>query len=208
MLGEILATGPVLLSQILTFLAVIATAFFWVWAYLKTGRRKLLELIWLPVLLWFLFGTLDIVITAKNIYGDPLREGNIAASFLFVNFGFFGPALASLLWISLWATVSLVFDNFSNKLPPLVRNLFQLTLFYSLFLGHFFGFHSWVSWGLGIESLGMAYQRAVYLPLISELYLSWALPGILLAALHLLTLHFIFRKVKPLKKFDAADDAL
>jgi hypothetical protein len=134
---SVLGSGPVLVLQMLTVGAIIATAFAWVWAYLRSGvdiRRYAL-----PIGLWFVFGTLDIVITAKGVLAGSHTEANTLAAFVFSVFGAYGPVMASMLWISLWAGAVLVI----NRLKVARAEFITLAVFYSLAVGHFIGFSSW-----------------------------------------------------------------
>lgn len=134
--GSVLGDGVVLVAQMLTMGAIIATAVFWVWAYMRSGinmRRYAL-----PIGLWFVFGTLDIVITTKGVLSGG-QEGNSLAAFVFSAFGQYGPVAASVLWISLWAAAVLVI----NRMKVARAEFLSLAVFYSLAFGHFLGFSSW-----------------------------------------------------------------
>ncbi len=135
--GSVLGDGIVLVAQMLTVGAIVATAVFWVWAYLRSGidvRRYAL-----PIGLWFVFGTLDIVMTTKGVLAGGHGEGNSLAAFVFSVFGQYGPVVASVLWISLWAAAVLVI----NRMKVARTEFLSLAAFYSLAFGHFLGFSSW-----------------------------------------------------------------
>lgn len=134
----IFGSGAVLAAQALTLLTVLAAFVFWVWAYLKGGvspRR------YAPAIaFWLLFGTLDILITTRGI-ADGHGEGNTLAAGVFSLFGAHGgPAVASVLWISLWAGLVLAL----NRHKVARAKFLSLAVFYSLAAGHFFGFSSWL----------------------------------------------------------------
>jgi len=134
--NDILGSGDILIAQILVVLSIIASIAFWIFVYWKNNVK--LEPYLLPIILWIIFGTLDIVITAKGTFFDPWREGNPLAEFIFVNIGYWGPVVASVLWISIWSLVVLLINkNMKN------RELFSLVVFYSLAVGHFICFSSW-----------------------------------------------------------------
>ena len=80
--SEILGTGSALIIQLLTVLSIFLSIIFWVWIY----RRENVDLRYyaLPIILWIIFGTLDITITALGTVDNPLREGNPLARFIFV----------------------------------------------------------------------------------------------------------------------------
>jgi hypothetical protein len=136
--SEIFGSGDVLMRQIVTIIAIAMAIIFWVWVYRKQkiGLRQYI----ISIALWVLFGTLDIVITAKGTFYNPLREGNPFARAIFVYIGFLGPAVASILWISFWAGIVFVINK---KITRSYSEFLSLAIFYSLAVGHFFGFGSW-----------------------------------------------------------------
>lgn len=138
-LADIAGEGPVLIIQILTLAAIATSILLWAWLYRKAGLGKELAACALPIALWAFFGSLDILITAKGTFVDPHREGNQAARFIFVETGFFGPIVASVLWIALWAGLVFALNRLKMPLAPFI----SLAIFYSLALGHLSGFSSW-----------------------------------------------------------------
>jgi hypothetical protein len=151
---DILGSGGVLAVQLLTAVSIVSSIGFWVLVYRwqNVGLRQYA----LPIILWIIFGTLDIVITAKGAYNDPLREGNPLARAIFIETGFLGPVVASVLWIALWAGLVLVINKkIKGTLAggvPLAQFL-SLAVFYSLAAGHFGGFGSWFVPMCGISKL-------------------------------------------------------
>jgi hypothetical protein len=135
----VLGNGAVLTLQGLTVISIAASIVFWVWAFSKSSLKERLHDYAVPICLWILFGTLDILITAKGTFGNPYREGNQLARFIFAETGFAGPLIASVLWITLWAGI--VFGI--NKLKMPLAGFASLSVFYSLAAGHFSGFSSW-----------------------------------------------------------------
>ena len=135
---EILGEGGVLAIQLLTVASIALGIGIWVRTYRKEGIG--LGAYALPIALWVLFGTLDIVVTAKGTFDDPLREGNPLARLVFMETGYFGPVVASVLWISLWALVVLIINK---KLSAPLSVFLSLAVFYSLAVGHIYGFSSW-----------------------------------------------------------------
>jgi hypothetical protein len=137
--SEVLGGGGVLVLQLLTIVSIIASIMVWIWFYLKNGLEKELWEYAPPIVLWVIFGTLDIVITAKGTYLDPMNEGNPLARVIFVETGYIGPVVASILWISLWSVIVLAI----NKAKVNGAGFLSLAVFWSLVAGHFYGFSSW-----------------------------------------------------------------
>lgn len=144
---DVLGSGPELEAQALTLIAIASSILFWVWAYRRMDVP--LRPYALPIILWIIFGSLDIMITARGTFDDPYREGNPLARFIFVQSGFAGPVVASVLWIALWSGIVLAINK---KFPPdgkggSLRNALvafvSLAIFYSVAVGHIFGFSSW-----------------------------------------------------------------
>jgi hypothetical protein len=136
---EVWGEGEVLFLQLLTIVAIGLSIVFWIWFCLKHGFKEQLKSYTLPIIIWTIFGTLDIVITAKGTFLSPYSEGNFLARFIFVETGFLGPVLASILWVALWAWVVFAL----NKLKINYAGFLSLAVFWSLAIGHFFGFSSW-----------------------------------------------------------------
>ena len=137
--AEVLGSGSVLALQGLTILSIAASIVFWIWQFTKNDlREKLLEYI-IPICFWVLLGTLDIVITAKGTFDNPYREGNQLARIIFIETGYLGPIIASVLWIALWSGIVFAI----NKLKMPLAGFVSLSIFYSLAVGHFSGFSSW-----------------------------------------------------------------
>ena len=134
---SVLAGGPALLVQALALLAIAGSIAFWAWLYQRerVGLRKHL----LPLALWTLFGTLDILITAKGTYGNPEREANPLAEFIFIHADPWGPPVASVLWIGLWAGAVLLLNM--RRVPQ--ADFLSRAVFYGLAFGHLGGFSSW-----------------------------------------------------------------
>ena len=183
--------GDILVAQLLTVLSIVISILFWVWVYRRYGVALRPYLV--PLAIWILFGTLDIVITVRGTFTDPTREGNPIAQLVFVNIGYLGPVVASVLWISLWSLIVLVINKKITKTPSsashsqlasfassfqLARFL-SLTIFYSLAVGHIRGFSSWF---MPLCAIGeTAYEL---LPGILERFIAIVFAGIALAALH------------------------
>lgn len=133
---SVLGSGGALLAQLLTAAAIIGSALFWLWLYFRNWVDP--KPYALPIALWFLSGTLDIVITARGV-ADGHGEGNPLAAAVFSFAGAAGPAVASILWMGLWAGTVLVINK--AKFPR--AQFLSLAIFYSLAAGHLLGFSSW-----------------------------------------------------------------
>jgi hypothetical protein len=128
------------------------------------------------------FGTLDILITARGTIGDPMNEGNPLTRMVFLLAGDYGPALASILWIALWSLVVLAINK--KIKDKRLATLLSLAVFYSLAVGHLLGFSSW------------------FMPLCGVSRLSWLLlpgwlfrlPGVIAAGCALAAVHGLAAK--------------
>jgi len=146
MYTDLFGSGIELQTQLLTIITIIFTSIIWLYIYWWRRKLNLLPAVALPILLWFIFGTLDITITARAIVENPLTEGNIAARWFFVNFGILGPSLASFCWISLWVGLCVLLEELSERFTKYKNFLIniRLVVYYSLFFGHLIGFMSWI----------------------------------------------------------------
>jgi len=136
-LGQLFGTGMVLAIQLATLFAIAVTALFWLGEFRK--RQISITFFRFPLLLWAVFGTLDITITTRGIFNSPSSEGFWLAKLVFDSFGIVGPVVASVLWISLWAGIVLAL----NRMRPPFYSTISLMIFYALAISHFFGFSSW-----------------------------------------------------------------
>ncbi len=177
--SDILGDGDILALQLLTLVSIAAGIIFWVWFYLRNGLEEQLKAYALPIALWAVIGTLDIVITAKGTYMDPMREGNPLAEFIFVETGFLGPVVASILWISLWAGIVLII----NRVKVNHAGFFSLAIFWSLAIGHLLGFSSWFAPFCGLNE-----NYAMFLSGVPR-YVKHVLFGCFMASLHYSALH-------------------
>ena len=135
-----------------------------------------------PIALWIVFGTLDILITARGTIGNPMLEGNPLTREVLLLSGEYGPAIASILWISLWAAIVLVINK---RLNPGLAAFVSFAVFYSLAFGHFLGFSSWFAPLCGISTLSWIILPGwlIRLPVIIAI-------GCVLAAIHTLIGNF------------------
>ncbi len=171
--SEILGSGGVLAVQALTALSIAASIAFWVFVFSRAGVR--LRPYAIPISLWVLFGTLDIVITAKGTFGEPLREGNPLARFVFVESGFIGPVVASVLWVALWSSLILLINRRVKEAPA---GFISLAIFYSLASGHLFGFSSWFAPLCQLSRASWAMLPSWSLRLMGVILLGCAIAGI------------------------------
>ena len=180
--SEILGSGKVFEMQMLTTLAIVLCILFWVWFYRK--NKVDLKRFVTPISLWIIFGTLDILVTTKGTFNDPLREGNILAQVIFLEFGDLGPIVASVSWIALWA--GLVFVMNKKKIP--YAEMLTLVIFYSLTVGHFLGFSSWFIPFCIFSQYSVLLSSGV--PKIAGIVFS----GILLSILHSFAKNYNFKR--------------
>jgi len=184
--SSILGGGDVLFVQALTAVSIAASIALWIAVYRKARIR--LEPFIIPICLWVAFGTLDILITAKGTFEDPLREGNPLARLVFVETGFLGPVVASILWIALWSFAVLLINKRLSGAPAL---FLSLAVFYSLAAGHVYGFGTWYEPLCGVSG--------AYLGLLSWIprMLRPIPPGIMLALIHMAALPPAKQKTPP-----------
>jgi|GEM_PF-5255153 len=188
MYDSILGSGSVAVSQALTALTICASSMLWALAYHRLGAGHILRLAAVPIALWVLAGSADILVTAKGTFEDATREGNPLARNVLIWVGpLFGPAIASAAWISLWACVALLLDH---GLRPFERSrqMAILTLYYSLFLGHLFAFSGWMSWGGRLHELGfhtMSQMPVAGIMIFNVFYIGWVVIACALSSLHL-----------------------
>ncbi len=148
----VLAEGEVLRFQLITLFVVIAIAGAWIYVYASRGLGKQLRLFLFPIALWLVFGTLDILITVRGTFSDPLSEANPATRMLLVQFGNWGAPVASVLWICLWAGVVYLLNRYR---PGRASGFVSLAIFYCLAAGHVFGFSSWFIPLCGLSKIGI-----------------------------------------------------
>src|SRR3989338_8976086 len=101
--SDLFGSGNILVVQLITLVTVFLSIGLWIYIYKKLEIwERLKKTLLLPLVLWIIFGTLDIVVTARGTYFYPSLESNPAARFFIETFGAFGTSIASFLWISLW----------------------------------------------------------------------------------------------------------
>ena len=141
--SDFFGSGLALYAQIATLLAIAISTIAWRAVYIRIGIwKEFISLALFPLILWVILGTLDIAITTRCAYANPLCEGNMDARWFFGQFRFFGGALASIAWISLWAAIMAALMKYKNKFS----NIIILTILYALAFGHLLGFSTWMTW--------------------------------------------------------------
>lgn len=182
---DVIVGGDALGIQLLTAVAIAASIASWVYAY-RLAKVDLRQYA-VPITIWVLFGTLDILITARGTLGNPEREGNPLARYVFAETGWIGPVVASVLWISLWAGTVLAVNRLLK--PPLAQFI-SLSVFYSLAIGHIFGFSSWF---VPMCSISTVYRATLgFIPR----FLKIIALGICVSALHLFVAERVTRFFK------------
>ena len=72
MYTDLFGSGIELQTQLLTIITIIFTSIIWLYIYWWRRKLNLLPAVALPILLWFIFGTLDITISVRAIVEEPL----------------------------------------------------------------------------------------------------------------------------------------
>jgi hypothetical protein len=136
-----------LLGQELILLGPIGLAMGLIYTYLRwRGQLDLLHRVWLPALLWAIFGPLDALVTIVGTWGAPWAEGNpLLRAFLSWD-GWVGQVIYTFVWELFWAAVVSGLEALRRRLGGVWAYLLgavQLVTLYMLAVGHFFGFLSW-----------------------------------------------------------------
>ncbi len=153
---DFFGSGTALYAQLTTMFGIAISIIIWRVIYKKIG-------IWnyfvspafasAPLLLWIVFGTLDITITTRCAYAWAECEGNAASRLFFAQFGFLGGAIVSFAWISLWATIMGIIEYLAKnaqRMAKLFGDLIVLCILYGLAIGHLAGFSTWLVQTKGI----------------------------------------------------------
>lgn len=151
-----MGAGLVVLIEVF---AVLLCTSFWLFVHWKKNKLEALKPAALPVILFFVFGTIDALFTISGTLGNPLREANPFARAFLEAGGWAGYGLLTMLWISLWALVALGLHQTGNRWPEREKAcVFLLRFeFWCLAFGHFAGAFSWVRDYSG--ALGTAYAN-------------------------------------------------
>lgn len=135
---DILGSGEVLLIQLVSVIAIVASIILWLWIYVRSSVP--LRGYAIPIILWIIFGSLDVLLTVRGTIASPMVEYNPLTRFLLENFGYAGGPIAVILWIALWASFVFAINRVARKD---VAVYVSLTTFYALAAGHLLGFSSW-----------------------------------------------------------------
>lgn len=181
--SDFFGTGTDLYAQLVTIIGVLTGIIIWLEIYKRIGIfDKFMKIAFFPLLLWIVFGTLDITITTRCAYLVPQCEGTAESQWFFENFGFFGGAIVSLAWISLWAGIMAALVHFTKKSRPNAKTtayFFVLAILYSLFIWHLAGLSTWLTFTQGLSAFFRQFPEAY-----------WNFFAVTLAGLQVLTKKF------------------
>jgi hypothetical protein len=181
-----------ILGQELVLVGVIMLALGLVATYVRArGQLDLARRVWLPVLLWAVFGTLDALVTMVGTWGDPSREGNPTTRAFLCWGGWVGLVLGAFLYVLFWAAAIIGLEALRGRLGGVWGSILgaaQLFILYALAVGHFFGFLSWTPYFPFWAQLDWLYMHDRWFfttsPLGYDSYIGVVL-GALCTALHL-----------------------
>ncbi|HYM27212.1 MAG TPA: hypothetical protein VET66_03635 [Steroidobacteraceae bacterium] len=135
------------LGQELVLIGTIALALGVIYGYLRwRGQLDALRRLWPPSLLWVICGTLDALITMVGTANDPTREANSILRGWLVRDGWVGQLIYTFPYILIWAGVVIGLEELRRRVRgawAFLLGALQLTILYSLALGHLYGFLSW-----------------------------------------------------------------
>jgi hypothetical protein len=192
-----------ILGQELILLGTIGLAMGLIYIYLRwRGQLGLLRRVWLPALLWAIFGTLDALVTIVGTWGDPWAEGNSLLRAMLIWGGWVGQVIYTFIWVLFWAAIVIGLEALRRRLGgsgllAYILGAAQLVTLYMLAVGHFFGFLSWTPYLQPIMPLITFFE--VHVPwLFSDspmgFLLNWAtVLGAICTALHLAVAAFLRR---------------
>jgi hypothetical protein len=144
-----------LLGQELILLGAIGLAMGLIYAYLRwRGQLDLLPRVWLPALLWAIFGPLDALVTIVGTWGDPWAEGNPLVRAWLIWDGWVGQVVYTFLYVLFWAVVVVGLEELRGRVGGIrpdgiggflayLLGAAQLITLYALAVGHLYGFLSW-----------------------------------------------------------------
>lgn len=145
-----------ILGQELILLGTIAVAMGLIYTYLRwRGQLDMLRHVWLPALLWTIFGPLDALVTIVGTWGAPWAEGNpLLRRFLFWD-GWIGQVIYTFLWVLFWSALVVGLEELRRRCGRVrfgavwvyIFGAGQLLILYMLGLAHCYGFLSWTPFG-------------------------------------------------------------
>lgn len=181
-----------ILGQELILVGAIGLSMGLIYTYLRQrSQLDLLHRVWLPALLWAIFGTLDALVTIVGTWGAPWREANPTLRALLIWNGWVGQVIYTFFYVLFWAAVVIGLEELRRRLGGVWAYLLgaaQLLLLYTLAVGHLSGFLSWPRYIQAILPLiAFLNERAPWLFAVSLDYFSnYALIlGTICTALHL-----------------------
>ena len=183
-----------ILGQELILVSAIGLAMALISLYLRQrGHLDLLRRVWLPALLFALFGTLDALVTIVGTWDAPLREGNPTTRAWLLWGGWVGLVIGTFLYVLFWAAAIVGLETLrqrSGRLWASVLGGVQLLILYALAIGHFWGFLTWTSyypaWGWNVQSYLSLHAPWLYAisPLGYGIYVGLVL-GVIVMTVHL-----------------------
>lgn len=142
---DFFGSGEALYAQLVTLGAIALSILVWRAIYQRLGIwKEFITIAIFPLILWIIFGSLDVTITARFAYLHPEAEGNPEARWFFEQFGFGGGVLASMAWISLWAAIMAVALKYLHN--TMFSSFVVRSILYGLAFGHLLGFSTWMVW--------------------------------------------------------------
>ncbi|HEY8324775.1 MAG: hypothetical protein ACHQ1E_13260 [Ktedonobacterales bacterium] len=138
-----------ILGQELTLVGVIGAEMGLIYAFLRLrGHLGVLRHVWLPALLWAIFGILDALVTMVGTWGDPWREANSWLRAWLLWDGWVGQLIYTFLYVLIWASVVIGLEALRRRAGgfwPYLLGVAQLLILYRLALEHFYGFLTWTA---------------------------------------------------------------
>jgi hypothetical protein len=128
-----------LIVQIAALMAIAASIVAWFFIYRKS--KLSLKPYVVPIGLWILFGTLDVLLTSRTIVLDRIYSAEPPYNLIVIALttaSLIG--VVSVAWISFWSWIVLVVNTSLKKISWAV--FISLAIFYSLALGHLFSLSS------------------------------------------------------------------
>jgi len=183
-----------ILGQELVLLCAIGLAMALIYAGLRwRGQLDLLRRVWLPALLFAIFGTLDALVTLVGTWDASLREGNPTTRAFLVWGGWVGLVIGTVLYVLFWAAVVIGLESLRQRYTRLWASVLsgaQLLVLYALAMGHFWGFLTWTrhypAWGWDVQNYLSIHAPWLYAisPLGYGIYVGLVL-GAICTAVHL-----------------------
>ena len=182
--NDFFGTGNALYAQITTMFSIAISILIWRFVYKRLNVwKQFISAAFIPLVLWIIFGTLDITITTRCAFDKAECEGNLASRLFFEQFGFFGGAIVSFAWISLWSVIMLAIIKLAKRREAIGYFLTRVIL-YNLAFGHMLGFFTWFNATKHLRGFFNSAYPTDVLSWIFPTTIQELLPGILLTFLH------------------------